>query len=245
MIFVLAATKNFYQYLPINIFNIIRTNECGKIYIFIEDDKLNLPFSKIDIQYINMHKIGLDKNGANYNTNFSIASLCRLYIPQIIPEEKIIYCDIDTLVIGNLRQWWDTDMSDYYVSGVADKGILDYKDYVNKFLNPDSYINAGVILMNLKKIREENQCEKLVEFINKNRLAFPDQDAINFVLGDKVLLVDSKFNAGQATSIPHSFLVFHWAGLKQNWVYDREFGYLWMNAERAFISMFAQPINKD
>lgn len=244
MIFALSATKNFYKYLPINVFNILRTNPCEKIYIFIEDDALNLPFTNAEIVYINMHKIGLNKEGANYNTSFSIATLCRLYLAQLVTEDKIIYCDMDALVVGNLTQLWDLDMGNYYVAGVVDQGILDYEDYIRRFANPETYINTGVLLMNLKKIREDNKTPELIDYVNQNKLIFPDQDAINWVFKDKILIVDQKFNASQATGIPHKFLIFHWAGLKQDWVYNREYSYLWTRSERDFIEIFARPVEE-
>lgn len=241
LVFALAATKNLYEYLPVNVFNIIRTNSCKKIYIFIEDDELNLPFPHI-IQYINMHKIGLDESGANYHTHFSIATLCRLYLADLVDEDKIIYCDMDTAVIGSLQELWDMNIDNYYVAGAVDKGILDYKEYVEKFCNPETYINTGVILLNLKKIRDDHKTKMLTDYVNNQKLAFPDQDAINCIFKDKILYIDSKFNAGLSTEIPRKFIVYHWAGEKKNWVYDREFSNIWTQSERAFIAIFAQPI---
>ena len=57
------------------------------------------------------------------------------------------------------------------------------------------YFNSGVLLMNLKKWRENKTREKTVEFLQKNKDAkFLDQDALNGVLYGKWLELPGKYN---------------------------------------------------
>jgi len=77
-----------------------RNNYYRKIYLFIEDDKLNLPF--INIEYININKVPLNKKGLNYNTGYTKASLIRLYLTKFIKEDKALWLDMDLIVKDNI-----------------------------------------------------------------------------------------------------------------------------------------------
>ena len=94
-------------------------------------------------------------------------------------------------------------------------------------IDKEHYINSGVCLLNLKKIREDNMVKKLNRFLNTHKLMYPDQDTINIVFKDKILFLDNKYNSSIFTGEAQNFKIYHWAGDKSNWVYDREHGELW------------------
>lgn len=54
------------------------------------------------------------------------------------------------------------------------------------------YINSGVMLMNLKRLREEQNLDEVFEFIKKRRslLVLPDQDIISGLYGTKIYALD-------------------------------------------------------
>ena len=60
----------------------------------------------------------------------------------------------------------------------------------------DRYINSGVILINLKKWREDNLEKKFIDFINKYNGDVPcaDQGTINGVCKNKILIIHPKYN---------------------------------------------------
>ena len=55
------------------------------------------------------------------------------------------------------------------------------------------YINSGVMLMNLKRLREEQNYNDVFEFIEKRKslLILPDQDIISSLYGSKILALDT------------------------------------------------------
>lgn len=236
----MACTRNYYQYLYTWVYALTRENYYRKLYLIIEDDKLNLPF--INIEYININKIPLNPEGANYNTGYSKASMARLYLANLIPEDKVLYLDTDLIVRKNLDELWSISMDDHYVAGVIDQGA-------KKFLTPnlpvdaDTYINSGVTLFNLKKIREDNMVEKLDKFINENKLYCPDQDTINVVFKDKILFLPNKYNSSIFTGEAPNCLIYHWAGGKENWVYNREHADWWKEMEKHQDPDFKLKIN--
>ena len=86
-------------------------------------------------------------------------------------------------------------MSNYYAAGVIDLGAKTNLMTPEININKNEYINSGVLLLNLKKIREDNKTKELDEYINNHSLFYPDQDAINVIFKDKILFLDNKYNS--------------------------------------------------
>ena len=104
----------------------------------------------------------------------------------------MIYLDGDTFIFSDLSEMYNLKMGDNYILGFADRGfkhidILGYKDY--------KYITAGVLLIDLKNLRNQNITQKFIEFmnINKDRLIQNDQTVINVVLKENIGFLPPKF----------------------------------------------------
>lgn len=108
----------------------------------------------------------------------------RLLIPELILEyDKIIYSDVDVIFRFDLSDiYFHTDLNDCYVAGVNAlvPFIPDMKKYYLKLgkVNVDNIIYAGNIILNSKKIREDNIVEQFKE-LAKNRFHFQDLDVLN------------------------------------------------------------------
>jgi lipopolysaccharide biosynthesis glycosyltransferase len=72
-----------------------------------------------------------------------------------------------------------------------------------------NYINSGVVLFNLKKIREDNKEQELDKFVNENKLYYPDQDAINAIFKNHILFLDNKYNSSMFTETAKNFKIYH------------------------------------
>lgn len=225
----LACTRNYYKYLWTWLYAYTRNNYYRKIYLFIEDDKLNLPF--INIEYININKVPLNKKGLNYNTGYTKASLIRLYLTKFIKEDKALWLDMDLIVKDNIDALWDIDLTNYYAAGVIDQGAKTNLMTPNLDIDKNLYINSGVLLLNLDKIRKDKKDKELNDFVNKNKLMYPDQDTINVVFKNNIYFLENKYNSSLFTDEASDFKIYHWAGNKENWVYNREHAELWTQAE--------------
>ena len=108
----------------------------------------------------------------------------RLLLQNIIRNEsKILYLDCDTLIYKDLKEVYNYNIRDfYYVGGYEGKPITKYGN------NLSDFINSGVMLINLDKLRNDNIFDKIIEFLkqNNNTLNFLDQDAINVVCNKKL-----------------------------------------------------------
>lgn len=144
---------------------------------------------KIDVTDLYEREFGHGKNENAYCTPYTLLRLMADLIPQI--PDKILYLDIDMMIAKDISELYNTDISEYEYAAVREK-------YGSKIIRPD-YINAGMLLLNMKKIKETGLLEKARNLIKKRKLLFADQDAIFWSTSKKLLLPikyneQSKFN---------------------------------------------------
>ena len=121
----------------------------------------------------------------------SQASTYRLATPIIIDEDRIMHLDGDTLTFKDLSKMYKMDLNDNYFVGFLDF-LCDGIDYLG--IHSERYINAGVVLINLEKIRNDNKIEDLFNFLNRNvKLLNLDQTIINYVFYPKIGIMPSEF----------------------------------------------------
>lgn len=110
-------------------------------------------------------------NSPNENCYASPYTLLRL-LADLIPgmPDKILYLDVDIIVNRDIRLLWDIDIEGYEYAAARDQ-------YGKLLVNPN-YINAGVLLLNMKYIKETNLLGKARELIRTKKLTFADQSAI-------------------------------------------------------------------
>lgn len=122
----------------------------------------------------------------NENAYCSPYTLIRLFADLVggMPE-KILYLDVDILFNRDIRLLYDTDVEAYEYAAA--------RDHYGKYLLRPDYINAGVLLLNLKKIRGTGLLEKARKLIKTKKLPFADQSAI-FRSTTRKKLLPQKFN---------------------------------------------------
>ena len=122
---------------------------------------------------------------------FSEVTFYRLLSPIFIPLEKIIYLDSDVLVFKDLEEMYNLSFNNNYILG-----ILDYLSYGTDYLglNSEKYVNAGVLFINLEKIRKDRKYIEMLYMYNSfKKLNNNDQTIINYVLYPYIGKLPSKF----------------------------------------------------
>ena len=120
--------------------------------------------------------------------------------------DKVIYIDCDIVVNLDIAEMWAIDIENYSLAGVHSKGYENpYERLRDKLNGCDcmTFINAGVLLMNLKKIREKgNLFLNAMSWMKKRMhlMAFSDQDILNNLFYGDIKLIDSKFNFTNASN---------------------------------------------
>lgn len=121
----------------------------------------------------------------------------KIYLPEILKNlDKVIYMDGDTIVLKDLRQLYDIDVSAVYAA-VAKDGIYYRFPKEMEEMGLDKrgfYFNSGVMLYNLSLQRQDNIVSKLIDYIKTHEDFYGDQDVLNVVFGDKLKLMSYRYN---------------------------------------------------
>lgn len=210
---VFASDDNYAPFLTIAIFTLLEHNisEFDNINIFILDDNIckdnktkiidltkKYPISVSFIKTKNLGEMGFNVLGLDRNLNqeSSLTTYARLFMPTLIPKsvDKVLYLDCDGLIIDSFKNLWNLDISNYYCAGVIDAVNSAVKEKLG--YNPEEYINAGFLLVNLKKWREDHVEEKFINFMTENQNKFyqHDQGIINNIFKGKIKIIDPKYN---------------------------------------------------
>lgn len=117
----------------------------------------------------------------NINTHYTPYILVRLFSDKIdeLPD-KVLYLDSDLVIYDNIEPLFNTPIDDYDFAAVV--------DYIGQFFINRKYINSGVLLMNIKKMKEEDAFRKCRDMVVTKKMLLPDQTALNKICRDKLYL---------------------------------------------------------
>ncbi len=121
----------------------------------------------------------------------------RLFLTEYLPEDidRVLYLDSDTVIERPLDDFWNQDLDGYYLAGVDDCLSSKYRDIVG--LGEDGvYCNAGMLLINVKKWREDNVVRKFIDLVVKNNgfFIFNEQSVINSMFSGQIKILPQNYN---------------------------------------------------
>ena len=165
---------NCYKDKTFVIYHILCTPDFNESSITIFKSLLNKFSQNVEMIFYNMGNLFKNRK----NIKYSEAAYYRILTPIIIDSDRVIHLDGDTLVFSDLSEMYNLDFQNNYVLGIYDfisKGV----DYLG--LKSNIYINSGAILLNLKKMREDNKVLELLKLTDSNvTLKNVDQTAFNY-----------------------------------------------------------------
>lgn len=198
-----SSDNNYAKQLGITILSLLENNRImDEICIYVIDNGIDEKNKKIinkivesydrKIYFLEFKKLC---QGLKTDNTFSISSFGRIFLSRIEEVDVIIYMDCDAIVCDSLEELIKIDMTNYYVAGVQDNVSPFYKESIG-MKKDDKYINAGFLLMNLKKWREDEIEKKCLKFIERYNGSVPhhDQGTINGVCKEKILFLHPKYN---------------------------------------------------
>ena len=154
----------------------------------------------------------------------------RLFIPNMFPNlDKALYLDSDIIVTGDISELYNTELEDNLVGAVPDMAVQNtpvFIEYVENALGVKSekYFNAGILLMNLKKMREWDFEGKFIDLLCKYSFRVAqDQDYLNVLTSGKIKYVDNSWNV---QPVPNNICKFnkinliHYNMLWKPWMFD-------------------------
>jgi len=206
---------NFYL-----IYSDIPQNKINSFKKFVEE-KCNNTLYAIKFKLLEAENIPKILDGINVG----IETYYRLFTPFLLPEniDKVLYMDVDLVCTDSILDIYNEEIGDNYFVGCEDKGIT--KEDLERLKLPldYKYINAGVVLINLKKMRENFTEKKIVEMILEQckDLRFLDQDFINKNFYNEIKVISNKYNWIVKTckykDMPYKPAILHYAGSTKPW----------------------------
>jgi lipopolysaccharide biosynthesis glycosyltransferase len=123
----------------------------------------------------------------------------RILLPELCSQlDRVLYLDVDTIVVDDLEPLWSTDLAGHYVAAVTNVFQANHlhRPASLGLSGPEVYFNSGVILMNLDLMRRDRCSEALRAYATSGRteLEWPDQDALNVVLGERRVALHPRWN---------------------------------------------------
>jgi len=206
---VYAGTRNVYEDMIPSMKSLLIHSDVDKIYFLIEDDKFPYELPP-EVECINVsNQKWFNNDGPNINNRCSYMVLLRVAFSKLFPElDRILTIDNDTIVRENISNLWDINLENYYIAGCAEP-----KKTNNSFL----YINMGLAMINLKKIREDCVDDKMIQALNEHYFIEAEQSCINLFCKDHILEISSEYNDNNYTKKNNSKQkIVHYAQVK-NW----------------------------
>lgn len=176
--------------------------------------------------------------------HFSIATYYRLFISSLFPQyDKVIYLDCDLVVLGDISELYRIELGDNVLAAARDQFVKyteEFRLYTERALgvDPDAYVNAGVLLMNLKAFRANKIEERFVSLITEHDfdLLDPDQAYLNYLCLGKIHALPNGWNkAPTPLCCEGKKNIVHYALYKKPWQYDDTIDgeHFWRYAERS------------
>ncbi len=245
-----AINNTYTQHAYVSIISVLKNNQNEKIHFYIMSNDLSEKnkslFSDLEKNF-NCQVTFFDMDESQFShlklniLHISYQTYFRYLIPELAPDlNKALYLDADLVVNSSLIDLWNTDISHYYVAGVSDSYLKDI-NYSQKLGLSDRnfYINAGVLLLNIKKIRQDNKTREL--FLNtekfENVIEYQDQDIINITFKGKMKPLPQKYNFTQYDALKNDeatlrqACIIHYAGAQKPW---KAFEYMANAAEKYY-----------
>lgn len=174
----------------------------------------------------------------------SHAAFLRLFLCDIFTFDWILYADVDTLWLRDLSEMWslrDDSASLLWCKDIPSviHGVRLYSKW-NPDFDESKYACSGVVLMNLKRLREINLPAKAASFVEKWGTPFlVDQDILNFICREDAKLIPGYWDCMMPTKEAVNGLVYHFNGIGSMFNSDfsgwRPLYYVWFRYYYDFI----------
>ena len=207
----------------------------------LEDENYNIIFREMKEVLENI----TDRIENRFKNTFIPEIYFRLFIPEIFTQyDKGIYLDSDIVVPGDISELYNNKLEDNLIGACIDKSVQDIPEIMNYYENAvgikrDKYINSGVLLMNLKELRNKKFTKHFLNLLNKYHFdtVAPDQDYLNVICNGKILYLGDEWDAmptenGKELENPK---LIHYNLFQKPWCYDNigYADYFWKYAKKS------------
>jgi lipopolysaccharide biosynthesis glycosyltransferase len=226
--------------------SLVINNPSAKFYVHILDGGINLKtkikyrifFHKRKIKY-KFYKKDLNKiQNAPISNHITISAYNRIFLSSILDTsiDRILYLDCDLIIKKTIIDLLEIDLDSVYLGAIEEKTSNDVIN--NLSLEKSKYFNSGVLILNLKKWRDDRLEDKMIDFIvnNGDKIIYHDQDTLNFACKNNWKFISHKYNVTHFFYYPDKFgneyfgltneeylaiksdpVILHFTGIKKPW----------------------------
>lgn len=210
---VYSLTQNVYEWILPSLKSLVEHNPQARVFILAEDDSFpfDLPMN-VEIINISNQKYFPDIGEHRTEAFGGFINHLKVCYPSILPVNKVIHMDIDTIVCDKLDGLWKTDVSGKWFAAVPES---------QKWYRPfgDNYYNMGVALLNLSQLRKDKIQEQMINYLLTTDQPFADQNAWN-KFGyekDKSTKLNLRYNESMVTGKTDNPAIIHYCAIPDWW----------------------------
>ncbi len=206
---VYSSNENYVRHMAVSLYSLMDRNQAAeRIRVFILASGIT-PESREKIFQIGAHfgreivwiPVGDLRERFPYAVDtggFDISAMGRLFVGTLLPEdvERVLYLDCDTVVLDSLGRLWETDLKGKLFGAVMEPTIYPQVKERIGLGKKDPYFNSGVLLIDVKKWREEGAEKTLLDFFGSlgGKTFACDQDTLNGVFRGKIRPLHPRYN---------------------------------------------------
>lgn len=212
---VYSLTRNVYDWLLPSVRSLAKYNPSARVFILAEDDVL--PFDlPIKAEVINISAQEYFPNIAEHRSEAfgGYINHLKIWYSDLLPVNKVIHLDIDTIICDKLDGLWKTDVNGKWFAAVPESQTW-YRPY------GDKYFNMGVALFNLQQIRKDKKQQEMTDFLLTTNQPYADQNAWNKF--GKPAILDLRYNESKVTGKTDDPAIVHFCAIPDWWTNKKMF----------------------
>lgn len=207
-----AADDNYLPFLAVSLKSVKENsseNSVYKIYILHSGLKGNdaekimkLDEERFRISFVDVsERLNAVSDSLQLRDYYTCTTYYRVFIAGMFPQyDKALYMDSDTIALGDVGELFSFELGDNLIGAASDQAVAavgPFREYTKKALGIDAehYFNAGIILMNLKKFREDDFYGRFYALLQKYKFEVAqDQDYLNVLCRGRVAFIPPEWN---------------------------------------------------
>lgn len=201
---VYTGTRNVYEDMVVACKSLLFHRGADRVIFMVEDDWFPdvLP-GKVQVMNVRDQEF-FRKDGPNYHNPWTYMTLMKMAVPFLL-SGRVLVLDIDTVVDGSLDGLWALPPAPVWMAREVGR--------------VEEYYNCGVVLMDCETFAAD--AERIIEMVNRERLQFCEQDAINRVMAGRIRQLPAEYNVSGWTVAPESgnAIIRHYAAVR-HWQSD-------------------------
>lgn len=130
----------------------------------------------------------------------------RAAFSKVLPLDRVISIDCDTIVLGDISELWTMDLQGCHVA-------MCREEYMSRAIGRP-YYNNGICVMDLARIRKDGVDDAMIRELNTTWHPYVGQDAMQMFC--RILDLDSRWNTSKFTAPCPDPVILHFAD-RQDW----------------------------